>query len=514
MVLYYEIKKRANDFAGKLINRKNSHIFDSADRVKDFALHRIENGTMGGIMAEKMGEINSAVNAFVWGRGMLVIFLGVGMLFTLRTGFFQFTGWKVWMGETLGALFRDRRVRSTQDHQSISQFQSFCTALAATLGTGNITGVATAIVTGGPGAVFWMWVSAFLGMMTIYAENVLGIKYRYKSPKGVWVGGAMVYMERGLGAKWLAVIFAVFCLCASFGMGNMTQANAIAKGIKATLQIPEQFTGMVLMALVAVVILGGVKRVAKVAEKIVPFMAAFYILGGLFVIVIHYEKIPETFLWIFEEAFGLRAVGGGVAGYGMNMAVKMGISRGVFSNEAGLGSSVMAHAASDVSCPQIQGMWGMAEVFIDTIVVCTVTALAILTSGVYDPQRCLSNIAGGVENIDGTTLTGNAFATVFPNGDKFLAISIALFAFATIIGWAYFGERTAAYLFGERAVFPYKMVYILILLPGAVLTPELVWELSDTFNGLMAIPNLTALMLLHGEVIHMTREYQWNRKRL
>lgn len=450
-------------------------------------------------MLEKIGQINSVVNAFVWGRGMLVIFLGVGMLFTLRTGFFQFKGWKVWMGDTLGALFRDRRVRKAQDRQSISQFQSFCTALAATLGTGNITGVATAIVTGGPGAVFWMWVSAFLGMMTIYAENVLGIKYRYKNSEGAWVGGAMVYMERGLGAKWLAVFFSIFCLCASFGMGNMTQANAIAKGLKATLKIPEQFTGMALMVLVAVVILGGVQRVAMVAEKIVPFMAAFYILGGLLVIVIHYERIPETFLWIFGEAFGLRAVGGGVAGYGVKMAMKMGISRGVFSNEAGLGSSVMAHAASDVSCPQIQGMWGMAEVFIDTIVVCTITALVILTSGVYDPQRCISNIADGVENIDGTTLTGNAFATVFPNGDKFLAISIALFAFATIIGWAYFGERTAAYLFGEHAVFPYKLIYILLLLPGSVLAPKLVWELSDTFNGLMAIPNLTALILLHGE---------------
>lgn len=463
-------------------------------------------------MLEKIGQINSVVNAFVWGRGMLVIFLGVGMLFTLRTGFFQFKGWKVWMGDTLAALFRDRRVRKAQDHQSISQFQSFCTALAATLGTGNITGVATAIVTGGPGAVFWMWVSAFLGMMTIYAENVLGIKYRYKNSEGAWVGGAMVYMERGLGAKWLAVFFSIFCLCASFGMGNMTQANAIAKGLKATLKIPEQFTGMALMVLVAVVILGGVQRVAMVAEKIVPFMAAFYILGGLLVIVIHYERIPETFLWIFGEAFGLRAVGGGVAGYGVKMAMKMGISRGVFSNEAGLGSSVMAHAASDVSCPQIQGMWGMAEVFIDTIVVCTITALVILTSGVYDPQRCISNIADGVENIDGTTLTGNAFATVFPNGDKFLAISIALFAFATIIGWAYFGERTAAYLFGEHAVFPYKLIYILLLLPGSVLAPKLVWELSDTFNGLMAIPNLTAFILLHGEVIHMAKEYKRNRK--
>lgn len=463
-------------------------------------------------MVEKIGQINSVVNAFVWGRGMLVIFLGVGMLFTLRTGFFQFKGWKVWMGDTLGALFRDRRVRRAQDHQSISQFQSFCTALAATLGTGNITGVATAIVTGGPGAVFWMWVSAFLGMMTIYAENVLGIKYRYKNSEGAWVGGAMVYMERGLGAKWLAVLFSIFCLCASFGMGNMTQANAIAKGLKATLKISEQFTGMALMVLVAVVILGGVQRVAMVAEKIVPFMAALYILGGLLVVVIHYERIPETFLWIFGEAFGLRAVGGGVAGYGVKMAMKMGISRGVFSNEAGLGSSVMAHAASDVSCPQIQGMWGMAEVFIDTIVVCTITALVILTSGVYDPQRCISNIADGVENIDGMTLTGNAFATVFPNGDKFLAISIALFAFATIIGWAYFGERTAAYLFGEHAVFPYKLIYILLLLPGSVLAPKLVWELSDTFDGLMAIPNLTALILLHGEVIRMAKEYKRNRK--
>lgn len=467
---------------------------------------------MGEFMAEKIGEINSVVNAFVWGRGMLVVFLGIGILFTLRTGFFQFRGWKVWMGETFGALVQDRRVRKTQDQQSISQFQSFCTALAATLGTGNITGVATAIVTGGPGAVFWMWVSALFGMMTIYAENVLGIKYRCQDRNGTWIGGAMVYMERGLGAKWLAVSFAVFCLGASFGMGNMTQANAIAKGIKTTWKIPEQVTGIILMAVVAIVILGGVRRIAKVAEKIVPVMAACYLLGGMLVIVTHFERVPGTFLWILEEAFGLRAVCGGVAGYGVKMAVKMGISRGVFSNEAGLGSSVMAHAASDVSCPQIQGMWGIAEVFIDTMVVCTVTAFAILTSGVYDPQRCLRDIAAGVETIDGTTLAGNAFATVFPNGDKFLSISIALFAFATIIGWSYFGERTVAYLFGERAVFPYKLLYILLLLPGSVLAPKLVWELSDTLNGLMAIPNLTALFLLQGEVVEMTRTCQHFRK--
>lgn len=464
-------------------------------------------------MVEAISQINGVLRDFIWGRGMLVIFLAIGLMFTIRTGFFQFRKWKFWTRMTIGQVLKDRRVRKTTDQHSISQFQSFCTALAATLGTGNITGVATALVTGGPGAIFWMWISAFVGMMTMYAENLLGIRYRYKNSKGQWIGGAMVYMERGLGAKWLAVIFSVFCLMASFGMGNMTQANSMASGLKESFGVPLTFTGIVSMVVVGLVLLGGIKRIAAVTEKVVPFMACCYMLAGFLVLLFHLPKVPEAFQMIFTEAFQVQAVGGGVLGYGMKQAMKMGIARGVFSNEAGLGSSVMAHAASDVKDAPIQGMWAMLEVFIDTIVVCTMTALVILTSGVYDKQECLRNIAAGVENIDGTTLTGLSFATVIPGGDKFLAIATVLFAFATIISWAYFGERTAAYLLGEKSAFLYKVVYICILFPGCVTAPGLVWEISDTFNGLMALPNLVALLLLSNEVVSVTKQYMRGRKR-
>lgn len=456
---------------------------------------------------EYVSEINAAVNRFVWGRGMLAVFLCVGVMFTVRTGFFQFTKIRIWFGQTIGEMFRDRRVRRTEDEHSISQFQSFCTALAATLGTGNITGVAAALIVGGPGAIFWMWVSAFLGMMTIYAENLLGIRYRYKNRKGEWVGGAMVYMERGLGCKWLAAVFAVFCILASFGMGNMTQANSIASGLKESFSIPPFLTGVFVTLIVAVVVLGGVKRIAAVAEKVVPLVALFYMSGAVLVLIHFREEVPQAFSMIFEEAFRMQAVGGGALGYGVRKAMKVGISRGVFSNEAGLGSSVMAHAASDVKSPAVQGMWGIVEVFIDTIVVCTMTALVILSSGVYQPQVYLQNMTRGIANVDGTTLTGSAFSTVIPCGDKFLAISIVLFAFATMVGWAYFGERTAAYLFGEKSAFLYKILYVLMILPGCIMTPHLAWEVADTFNGLMALPNLTALILLSGEVVRVTKAY-------
>lgn len=465
---------------------------------------------------EHIRQINNVLRDFIWGRGMLVIFLAVGLLFTLRTGFFQFTRWRMWLGLTLGQLFKNRKVRKTEDAHSMSQFQAFCTALAATLGTGNITGVASALIVGGPGAIFWMWVSAIVGMMTIYAENVLGILYRYKNKEGKWVGGAMVYMERGLNCKWLAVIFAIFCIFSSLGMGNMTQANAMAGGLKESFYVPTFITGIAAMVLVAMVLFGGVKRLAAVTEKLIPFISLFYIAGGVIVLGANLPEIPKAFEMIFTEAFQIKCVGGGVLGYGMRQAMKIGISRGVFSNEAGLGSSVMAHAASDIDSAPVQGMWAIVEVFIDTIVFCTVTALVILVSGVYDKALYLKNIANGIENVDGTTLCGKAFATVIPGGDKFLALSMIFFAFATIIGWAYFGERTFAYLFGEKSANTYKIIYIAMLLPGCMMAPGLVWEIADTFNGFMAVPNLTALTLLSGQVVKVTKEYMrssWRMKR-
>lgn len=437
---------------------------------------------------------------FVWGPGMLVFFLATGIRFTVQSGFFQITKLPFWMGNTLGALRKEKEVRKSGEEHSISQFQSFCTALAATLGTGNITGVATALLFGGPGAVFWMWVSAFLGMMTNYAENFLGIKYRYREENGKWTGGAMVYMERGLSCRPLAVVFAFCCIGASFGMGNMVQGNSMAKGLEEAFQIPPFVSGTVCMIGVAVILTGGVKRIASLTEKLVPVMAVFYLCGALAVLVIHREEIPHAFRLIVSEAFHLRSAAGGTAGYGMGQAVRMGIARGIFSNEAGLGSSVMAHAQSDVKSPEIQGMWGILEIFTDTMLVCTVTALVILVSGVYQPVDYLKQIKSGMTIIDGTTLTGMAFETVIPHGKQFLAAAASLFAFATIVGWSYFGEQTARYLWKEKGAALYRMIYIFITLPGCMLAPQMIWELSDAFNGLMAMPNLLALLFLGKKV--------------
>lgn len=447
-----------------------------------------------------MAQFIHTLQNLVWGPGMLVFFLATGVRFTLKSGCFQITKAHVWLKNTLGALAGKKEIRETKDEGAISQFQSFCTALAATLGTGNITGVATALVFGGPGAIFWMWVSAFFGMMTNYAENYLGIRYRYRDEQGRWVGGAMVYMERGLGCKPLAVMFAFCCLGASFGMGNMVQGNSLAKGLYEAFHVPVSVSGFLCTAGVAVVILGGTKRIAALTEKLVPVMAILYLCGALTVLFVFREQIPGAFSLIFSEAFCIRPVVGGVAGYGMGQAVRMGIARGIFSNEAGLGSSVMAHAQSDVKEPEIQGMWGILEIFIDTIVVCTITALVILVSGVYQPQVFMKHIAQGLETIDGTTLTGLAFARVIPFGGQFLAISTALFAFATMVGWSYFGEQTAAYLGGKKWGYRYRFLFILITFPGCIMAPRLIWELSDALNGMMAIPNLLALCFLGNQV--------------
>ena len=461
-------------------------------------------------------EVNGVLNGFIWGPYMLIFFLLVGAMFTIRTGFFQITQFKNWIDVTFLNVFRDRKVLKTDDKHSISQFQSLCTALAATIGTGNIAGVATAIALGCPGAVFWMWLSAFLGMMTNYAENTLGIKYRYRNERGDWVGGAMIYIERGLHCKWLAVIFSVFCFLASFGIGNMTQANSIASGLSDSFGVPTYITAVVVMFFVALVIVGGIKRIASVTEKIVPFMAVFYILGGLVVILMHADKVPGAFAMIFTEAFNFKAAGGGVLGYGIATAMKRGISRGVFSNEAGLGSSVMVHSASDVEEPVIQGMWGVFEVFADTIVVCTITCLTILTSGVYNMEGYLTAIAEGGENavVSGTTLTANAFATVIPYGDRFVAIAIMMFAFSTILGWSYYGERAVEYLFGIQGILPYKIVFVIVIFFGCTGSLSLVWDIADTLNGFMSVPNLIAVSLLSGEVVKMTKEYLDRKKKM
>ena len=456
-------------------------------------------------------RINHVANSFIWGPFMLAAFLFVGLLFTVSTGFFQIRHFPLWIRETILKLFYDNKknVIHTDDKHSISQFQSLCTGFAATIGIGNITGVATAITMGGPGAIFWMWLSASLGMMTNYAEIALGIKYRYRNKKNNWVGGAFVYIERGLGKnyKWMAILFALFCMLASFGIGNMTQVNSVANGLKDSFHIDTRITGIVIMLIGGMVILGDIKRIASVTEKVVPFMAILYIMGCFLVIFSNTNRLPEVFSSIFIEAFNIRSMGSGTLGYGILIAAKTGISRGVFSNEAGLGSTVIIHSASDVKEPVMQGMWGIFQVFADTIVMCTITAITILSSDIYDLNYTVHAMGEGKEIMTGTALTSAAFSTVIPFGDKFVAIAILLFAFSTLLGWSYYGEKSTEYLFGLKAVFLYKIIFIIVIYFGCTASLDLVWSISDTLNGFMAIPNLIAITLLSKEVKLMTRNY-------
>ena len=468
-------------------------------------------------LVDGIARLNEMVNTFVWGTPMLVFFLFVGILFTFRLKFFQITGFRQWISNTLLACFKNKNVTKTKEKSSISQWQALTTALASTSGTGNIAGVATAITAGGPGAIFWMWVSAFLGMMTHYAEVVLGMHYRYKDQNGRWVGGPMIYMERGLNSKLLASIFSFFCILATLGIGNMSQSNSMADAVSFSFGIPKIMVGVVTAILVALVIMGGVKRIASVSEKIVPFMSVLYLIGAMIVIFTHLPSVPAAFTSIFKEAFHVKAAGSGVLGYGISVAMRKGISRGVFSNEAGLGSSVLVHAVSDAKEPAIQGMWGIFEVFADTLVVCTITAITILCTGVYKPADYLQAIQLDKLNAstaffdalpNGVTLTSSAFAPTFGNwGHYFVSLSIVLFALATLIGWSYYGECGCRYLFGEKSIFPYKVFYIFIIVIGAVARLEFVWSISDTFNGLMAIPNLIAITLLSGKVVALTKDY-------
>ena len=465
------------------------------------------------IMIDLITKVNGAVNGFVWGIPMLVLLVGTGILMTGLTKVFQLSHFGYWMKHTLGSIFTDRHITKhtgAQDH-SISQFQSLCTALAATIGTGNIVGVASALLFGGPGAIFWMWIVAFFGMMTNYSENVLGIYFRRKNEKGEWSGGAMYYLRDGLGAKKgmkqvgavLAVLFSVFCLLASFGIGNMSQINSIAGNMKAAFGIPTLITGIVLMVLAALVIVGGIKRIASVTEKLVPFMAILYIIGALVVCIAHAGQIGAAFVAIFKGAFAMKAVGGGIVGSGIKMAVTWGMKRGVFSNEAGLGSSVMVHSSSNVKEPVRQGMWGIFEVFADTIVVCTMTALVVLTSG-------LVNLETGevISSAEGSALVGEAFATVFGKvGPAFIALAILLFAFSTVLGWSHYGTKAFEYLFGSSKTIIYRVIFIEFILFGATMSLDLAWDLSDTFNGLMAIPNLIGVLALSPLVAKITKNY-------
>ena len=441
-------------------------------------------------------EINSAISSFVWGPPMLAVFLGTGLFLSAKTGFFQIFGVRKWIDTTVVNAFKSRK-KNKNIKNGVSQFGALTSALAACLGTGNIVGVATAITSGGPGAVFWMWVSAVLGMMTCCCENILGIKYRVRNPSGRWAGGPMYYIEKGLGMKGLAGAYAVFLTLASFGMGNMTQANSVSQGLSG-FGVPPVVSAVILCILAGVSVSGGLKRISAISEKLIPFLTAAFVAACFAVIISNSEKLLPCLNLILKEAFTVKAV----SGFGMAKAMRYGISRGVFSNEAGLGSSAIIHACADCDNPAEQGMWGILEVFIDTVFMCTVTAAAILSSGIWSEGASLN----GVE------LCSAVFESVFGRaGGYFLNGCICLFAFATLVAWSYYGKSGAEYLFGEKSGKIYNVIYIAAIFIGAVTRLESVWSISDTFNGLMAIPNIFALLLLSKE---STNEVNWMKKTL
>ncbi len=436
-------------------------------------------------------SFNGWLNNIVWGPPMLVLIIGTGLFLSVKTGFFSVTKIGYILKNTLLKMF----TKESKGEGEVTAFQAVATALAATVGTGNIAGVATAIALGGPGAIFWMWFAAILGMTTKFAEVVLAVNFREKTPDGRYVGGPMYYITNGLGWKWLAVIFAAFGSLAAFGIGNMVQSNSVAAALKSSFNINPWITGVVLAVLTAMVIIGGIKRIGAFTEKLVPFMAAIYIIGGLVVILMNAAKIPGAFALIFTSAFTGQAAVGGFVGTTIAQAARFGIARGVFTNEAGLGSAPIAHAAATTDHPVRQGLWGVFEVFTDTIVICSITALAIITSGVW------------VNGSTGAALTTEAFNATLPGGGYIVAIGIILFAYSTIIGWEYYGERCAEYLFGPKVIMIYRIIWIPFVLVGAIGGLEFLWALADTLNALMAIPNLIAVIALSGTVFKLTKEF-------
>ncbi|NLJ33184.1 MAG: sodium:alanine symporter family protein [Firmicutes bacterium] len=443
---------------------------------------------------ELVMAFNDWLNDIVWGPYMLVLLVGTGIYLSLRSNFIQVSHFGYMWKNTIGKITQ----RFEGAEGDITPFQAMSTALAATIGTGNIAGVATAIATGGPGAVFWMWLSAFFGMMTKFGEVVLAVRYRERKTDGSWAGGPMYYIANGLGDKWkwLAALFAIFGTFASFGIGNLTQANSVADALATNFAIPHLISGIVLMLITGLVVVGGIKRIAQVAEKLVPFMAIFYVVGGLIIISSRLSAVPAAFALIFRLAFTPSAAVGGFAGATIKQAVTMGIARGVFSNEAGLGSAPIAHATAKTDHPVRQGLWGIFEVFADTIVVCSITALSIVVTGAWQSGKT------------GAALTSHAFNLGLPGpGGVVVAIGIVLFAFSTLISWAFYGEKCVEYLIGSMAAKVYRFLFLPFIVLGAVGALEPIWLLADTLNGLMAIPNLIGLLGLSGVIINLTKEY-------
>ena len=449
-------------------------------------------------MAEKIASINQVVNGFIWGAPAMICIIGVGLLLSIRTRFIQIRKFGIAMKNTVGKIFDKTQAKDG----SMSPFQAVCTALAGTVGTGNIAGVAGAIALGGPGAIFWMWCSAFLGMCTKFSEVTLAIHFREKNSNGEYVGGPMYYIKNGLSKKWyfLAVLYAVFGVLTVFGTGNATQVNTIVASINSALMSfhiidgtndkANLIFGIFIAALVAMVLLGGIKRIGQVTEKLVPFMAVLYVILALGVIIMNIEHVPAVFSEIFSGAFSPRAATGGVIG-SMFLSMKKGVSRGIFSNEAGLGTGSIAHACADTDNAVHQGMFGIFEVFMDTIIICTLTGLVILLAA---PGITYGQAAGAELTISGFTSTYGSWVSIFP------AVAMCCFAFSTIIGWGLYGSRCIEFLGGEKLVRPFLVIYSFVSIVGATINLGLLWDIADTFNGLMAVPNLIALLMLSGQV--------------
>ncbi len=449
---------------------------------------------------ETLTSIIGEINSIVWGPMMLVLILGVGLFLMLGLRLMPILK----LGTGFSLLWKGRTSEEGEEKEGeISPFQALMTALSATVGTGNIAGVATAVFLGGPGALFWMWCTALVGMATKYSEAVLAVKYREVDEEGNHVGGPMYYIKNGLGSKWawLGTVFAVFAAVAAFGIGNTVQSNSVADVIHANFSIPTWVTGVVLMVLVGLVLIGGIKRIGNVAGSLVPIMAIAYLTAGLIVLGINSEAIPAALDMVFTHAFTGTAAEGGFAGAAVWMAIRFGVARGVFSNEAGLGSAPIAHAAAQTKSPVRQGLVAMLGTFIDTLIICSITGLVIITSGEW------------TSGVSGAALTSAAFASALPGlGNYLIAISLAIFAFTTIIGWSFYGERSIEYLFGVKAVKPYRVAWIIAVPVGAVVSLDFIWLVADTLNAMMAIPNLIALALLSPIVFKLTREFFANKE--
>ncbi len=443
-------------------------------------------------MTETLQRLNTTLNGYVWGWPLIFLLMGTGLLLTVLTGAVQFRRLGFALREVLGKI-----TQRGGGQGDVRPFQAVATALASTVGVGNIAGVATAIYLGGPGAVFWLWVSGVLGMATKYAEIVVAMHYRERDASGTMRGGAMYVLQKRLGWPWLGSVFALLTALAAFGIGNMVQANSVADALKATFHIPPWATGVALVGLTAVVIVGGIKSVARVTEWLVPFMALFYLIGAAVVLVLHASHLPRAFGLIFDGAFSGTAAVGGFAGSTVMLAMRYGIARGLFSNEAGLGSAPMVHCAADADHPVRQGMYGIFEVFVDTLMICTATALVILVTDTWN------------SGATGAALSTKAFEAGLPGtfGDVVVTGGLLLFAFSTLLGWSCYGETGVVYLLGAKAALPYRLAWLVFVYVGATGSLHLVWDIADTLNGLMAIPNLIGLLASIPLLLQLQREF-------